>query len=198
MSVMILIRSNSHLPAGSGILPGKQPVLWSRDFVLVCLYNLLIFLSFNLIMATLPVYVATLGYSTAIIGLVSGIFTVSSIVMRPFSGKWLDKYGREGLWIVGSLGFLAAAAGHNWAVSISALIALRIFHGAMFSIVTNASSAGATDLTPKVRLVRNGFFGLAPTWEGRWPGRRFYLIPYIGHRLVVYLFSGIKRLKNAQ
>ncbi|MFZ5900523.1 MAG: MFS transporter, partial [Bacillota bacterium] len=141
--------------------PQKRPSLWTRDFALVCLFNLAIFISFQMLMPTIPVYVDRLGGNQAVIGLVTGIFTVSSVALRPWTGLGLDRYGRRGIWLAGTLVFVLAVAGYNWALSIALLMMLRVVHGAGWGILTVSAATAATDLVPPPRRGEGmGFFGL--------------------------------------
>ncbi|NLB88916.1 MAG: MFS transporter, partial [Syntrophomonadaceae bacterium] len=79
--------------------------LWTRDFILITLITLFSFLSFQMLLPTLPVYATKLGGSDTHAGLVIGIFTFSAVLIRPFAGYALDAYGRKGLFIIGLLIF---------------------------------------------------------------------------------------------
>jgi len=142
-------------------IPLKRPVLWKRDFVFICIFNLILFFSFQMITLTLPVYAGSIGASSFFIGLVTASFTVTAIAVRPYTGRWLDKYGRKGLWLAGTAVYLAATAGYSFAHSISSLIALRFLHGGAYGIISTAAAASATDLIPPSRMGEGmGFFGL--------------------------------------
>lgn len=138
-----------------------RPVLWTRDFALVCLYNLIIFISFQMLMPTIPVYVDALGGSGVVVGLVTGIFTVSAVAIRPWTGLRLDGHGRRGIWLAGAAIFTLAVLGYNWAYTIVLLLMLRIVHGFGWGIVTTSAATVATDLMPLPRRGEGmGFFGL--------------------------------------
>jgi len=64
----------------------KEP-LWTRDFIAIIITNLFVFLGFQMLMPVLPVYATALGGNEATAGLVVGIFTLSTIVMRPIAGQ---------------------------------------------------------------------------------------------------------------
>ena len=78
-----------------------QPKLWTRDFTLICLATFFIFCAFQILMPVLPKYVQSLGADEKIVGLVSGIFTISALLARPFIGRELDRGGRRKLYQVG-------------------------------------------------------------------------------------------------
>ena len=64
--------------------------IWTRDFILICIANFLIFLGFQMTLPTISLYVKELGGSDQLIGFVVGIFTFSALLIRPFAGKALE------------------------------------------------------------------------------------------------------------
>ncbi|MBO8129246.1 MAG: MFS transporter [Peptococcaceae bacterium] len=167
----------------SDSLQQKRPPLWTRDFILICIYNLIIFISFQMLMPTIPVYVAALGGNDEIIvGLVTGFFTVSAVLVRPWAGQGLDRYGRLGIWLVGAAVFVLAVVGYNWALTIPLLLALRVIHGAGWGVVTTAGATAATDLIPPPRRGEGmGFFGLgANLGMAVGPAMGFFLVTWLG------------------
>ncbi len=138
----------------------KEP-LWTRDFVLICIYNLIVFISFQMLTPTIPLYVDQLGGNETIVGVVSGFFAISSVVVRPWVGQGLDRYGRLGIWLVGAAIFFLTNFGYAWALSIPLLIGFRVIHGVGWGVVTTSAATAATDLIPAPRRGEGmGFFGL--------------------------------------
>ncbi len=74
-------------------MPGKnklQEKMWTRNFILIVLINMLVFLSFQMITPCLPLYVQKIGATEKMIGLIAGIFTITAVSVRPFIGRFLD------------------------------------------------------------------------------------------------------------
>lgn len=67
---------------GIGNAPRK---LWGRSFIFIMLANALLFMAFEMLLPTLPLFVSTLGGDASQIGLVTGIFMFSAILVRPFT-----------------------------------------------------------------------------------------------------------------
>ena len=70
----------------------KQSFL-SRNFFVVSFVNLFIFFGFQMIFPGLPQYIQKMGGGPEVIGLVMGIFTVSTLIARPAAGKLIDRLG---------------------------------------------------------------------------------------------------------
>ncbi len=138
--------------------------LWTKDFILVILMNLLLFFGFQMLMPTIPLYVQSLGGEDTMAGLVLGIFTISAVLIRPYAGKLLDTRGRRIVLLTGLIIFLFSVIGYNWAPNLVLLLALRFIHGFGWGAASTATGTIAADIIPKSRLGEGmGFFGLAGT-----------------------------------
>jgi MFS family permease len=141
-----------------------QERLWSSDFVLLTLSNLLLFFGFQMLLPTLPVYVAYLGGDNSAIGLVIGIFTISAILIRPFTGAALDFMGRKLILFIGLAVCFVAIGAYYWATTIFLLLLLRIVHGAGWGTSTTTYGTIASDMIPAARRGEGmGYFGLGST-----------------------------------
>lgn len=138
--------------------------LWTKDFLLIILMNLLLFFGFQMLIPTLPVYVINLGGEEAMAGLVIGIFTASAVLVRPYAGMLLDSHGRKIVLVVGLIIFMVSVLGYNWAPTVFFLLILRFIHGFGWGAASTATGTIAADIIPKSRLGEGmGFFGLAGT-----------------------------------
>ncbi|MHB1654252.1 MAG: MFS transporter [Desulfitobacteriaceae bacterium] len=136
--------------------------LWTKNFILIALINLIIFMGFQMLMPTLPVYVKKLGGSEALAGLVIGVFAVSSVFIRPFAGRAIDTYGRKGIFLMGLSVFLICVAAYNWLPSVLILLLFRFIHGFGWGASSTAAGTIAADIIPKKRLAEGmGYYGLA-------------------------------------
>lgn len=151
----------------SGQTPNEekhQEKLWTKDFVLIASINLIIFLGFQMLMPTLPVYVMKLGGSESSAGLVMGVFAVSSVLIRPFAGRAIDTYGRKGIFLVGLIVFVLSVLAYNWLPSVMILMLFRFIHGFGWGASSTAAGTIAADVIPKKRLAEGmGYYGLAST-----------------------------------
>lgn len=141
----------------------NKPTLWSKNFILAFLSNLMLFFAFYILVPTLPFYVTkTLGATESIAGIVLSLYTVAALLIRPFSGFLVDKFARKPLYIVCYLLFTSVFAGYLVASALTLFIILRILHGFVFGIITVFSSTLAIDITPSERRGEGiGYFGMA-------------------------------------
>ncbi|MEK4200179.1 MULTISPECIES: MFS transporter [Cytobacillus] len=136
--------------------------IWTKDFTLICFANFFVFLGFQMTLPTLPLFVEELGGNDQLIGLVIGIFTFSSLIMRPFAGHALESKGRRFVFLIGLAVFVLSVGVIGFITSIAFLLILRLVQGLGWGFSTTASGTIATDLIPQKRRGEGmGYFGLS-------------------------------------
>jgi MFS family permease len=113
-------------------------------------------------MATLPVYVISLGGSQAEAGLVSGSVSVTAVLFRPLLGWLSDTWRRRPLILIGTSFYGFASVVYLVAGSIPLLVLARLVQGFGLSCYTTASNAYVADIAPlKRRAEAVGLFAAA-------------------------------------
>ncbi|NOU75731.1 MFS transporter [Paenibacillus sp. LMG 31458] len=142
----------------------KSVPLWTKDFILLSLSNMLLFLGFQMLLPTLPVFVSENGGSSTQVGLVIGLLTLSAIVIRPFAGMALDMLGRKIVLVIGSLICIAAMGGFIASATVFVVLFIRFIHGIGWGISTTSYGVIASDIIPAARRGEGmGYFGLGST-----------------------------------
>jgi len=130
---------------------GRERLL-TAPFLALSASVLAFFVASGLFLPSTPRYAAgPLGGGAFTIGLVVGIFSLSSIVLRPFAGRWADRRGRRIMLVIGAALQIAAAAGHLAATTVPVMIVMRLLLGAAEAVYFVAAIAAATDLAPEER-----------------------------------------------
>ena len=146
---------------GDGREAGGQRI-WSKDFILVMVIATLASTAITTQMGTLPLYVASLGGSTAVSGAIVGILGISALIFRFPTGVLLDRYGRRVLLVVGLAILLVDFSLLNVFRTLLMLFCLRFLQGIGNGIQTTSTSTLAADLIPPGRLQTGlGYFSLA-------------------------------------
>lgn len=136
--------------------------IWTRDFVLVCLANFFIFLGFQMTLPTIPLFVKELGGSDQLIGIITGIFTFSALLLRPYAGHALESKGRQFVYMVGLAIFVLSVGSYAFIASIVLLFIMRMVQGVGWGFSTTAGGTIATDIIPPKRRGEGmGYFGLS-------------------------------------
>ena len=86
------------------------------------------------------------------VGLVMGAFSVSTIVLRLWAGRWSDFYGRRRLIVAGCLGFALVTLGHLLVNELFTLVLVRLLLGACEALVFVAALAALADIVPAGRM----------------------------------------------
>ena len=140
----------------------SETSIWNRNFILNLTVTFLLFLSMYVLLPTLPIYARTLGGNETIAGTVVGLFTFSSVLVRPLFGNLLDRRGRKSILIIGIIISILAVIAHNLAHNLVVLLALRVIHGVGWGASTTATITIASDLIPaEKRNEGMGFYGIA-------------------------------------
>lgn len=139
-----------------------QPKLWTGSFVKICFVNFFIFVNFHALLPTFPFFVTYLGGDAVAIGIATALFSIASIVSRPFVGWLVDTKGRCAILILGLTGMTLIPMGYFVSAGISMAILLRTLHGAFHAASSNASSTWVADIIPHSRMGEGlGMYGLS-------------------------------------
>ncbi len=142
-----------------------RPPLWTKDFTLICAVHLLMTLAFYATMPVLPLWLNdTMRLSGAAIGAVVACYTGSAIMVRPFAGYCLDRFGRRIVYLPAYFFFGAIFFFYPIAGTAALVALLRIAHGMAWGATMAAASTTSVDLMPAIRRGEGiGLFGMAMT-----------------------------------
>lgn len=142
-------------------MPADSP-LFTRPFVITCLATFFFYLSFYLLLPTMPLYVAGKGGTPAQLGLVFGLFAFVAMILRPPVGWIIDTRGTHLVLLAGMAIFLVASLGYTAAGSVETILALRLFHGMGMGLFPTAATVLVAEVAPPARRGEAmGWFGIA-------------------------------------
>jgi MFS family permease len=143
----------------------KRKPLWTKAFLITSLSNLLLFFSFQMLIPTIPTHVSQLGGNDIQVGLVIGIFTISSLLTRPFAGRALDLFGRKHVLLVGLAICALTIAGYTYMAAVTLILAARFVHGIGWGMSTTSLGTVIADIIPAERRGEGmGYYGLSNTF----------------------------------
>lgn len=135
--------------------------LWTKEFIILAMSNFMLFVAFQMLIPTLPVFITDKGGDQLAVALVVSLFTVSALLVRPFTGKALDSMGRRPVLLSGLAIFLFSVFGYYWMASVALVLALRFVHGIGWGIVTTTYGTIVSDIIPAERRGEGmGYFGM--------------------------------------
>ncbi|WP_170006456.1 MFS transporter [Bacillus fonticola] len=140
----------------------KPQPIWTRDFLSVSISSFFLFLTFYMLLTVLPLYaLEDLSIASEQIGLVVTIFLLSSVLFRPFAGRWMDTWGRKPMLVWSLVFFFVASCFYIITTSFWSLLVLRFVHGISFAMATTATGTIAADLVPSKRRGEGlGYFAM--------------------------------------
>jgi len=131
---------------------GTAERLLTAPFLALSASVLAFFVASGLFLPSTPRYTAgPLAGDDVAVGLVVGSFSISSVILRPFAGRWADRRGRRIMLVIGAALQVAAAAGHLAATTVPVMIVMRLLLGSAEAVYFVAAMAAATDLAPEDR-----------------------------------------------
>ncbi|NMA66921.1 MAG: MFS transporter [Clostridiaceae bacterium] len=146
--------------AESKITKGTN-ILWSKSFIFLIIISLITAMGFNMVYVIISKYAMGIAASLTIAGVVSGIFSIAALVIRPFAGRTADIVNKKLLCIIANILIGISVVGYAFSPNISVLFFFRILHGVGFGISSTANIALVTEYIPKERLGEGiGYYGL--------------------------------------
>lgn len=138
--------------------------MWSLSFIFVTLSNAFLFMVFEMLLPTLPLFVTAIGGGAKQVGLVTGIFMISAIAIRPFAGVLAKRFNKKYLLIFGIVISACSTGAYYLASDVSVLLLIRLIHGAGFGLATTYFATIAAEIIPKERRGEGiGYFGVGET-----------------------------------
>jgi MFS family permease len=126
--------------------------LFSRSFLILSAATLAYFVADGMTLPVSPRFAAgPLGADSVGVGLSIGAFSLTALLLRPFTGTLSDRFGRRPMILVGAAFFFADMLLTLAATSIPVFVAARLLGGAADACVFVASFAAAADLAPEKR-----------------------------------------------
>lgn len=139
--------------------------IFRGNFVLVFFTSLLVFTAFYIMLPTLPVFlIRELKIDEAQTGLILAVYTLAALLIRPFTGFMIDRYGRKLFYIPSLLLFALMFIGYPLAGAFAMILIVRFTHGLVWGVATTTGSTLIVDILPSERRGEGiGLYGLAMT-----------------------------------
>lgn len=112
------------------------------------LLNLFIaFLGIGLVIPVTPTIMNELNISGTVVGYMVSAFALAQLIMSPIAGKWVDKFGRKPMIIIGLLIFSVSELLFGIGETVEVLFASRILGGISAAFIMPAVTAFIADIT---------------------------------------------------
>ncbi len=137
--------------------------LWNGNYLRVWGANFLLYFSFMLLTPLFPLYLSeTFDADKQMIGIVLAGYTLTALLIRPFSGYLVDSFPRKKVLLASFFLFFLLFIGYPLSATLLLFAIIRTLHGAPFGAATVANSTVAIDVLPSSRRAEGiGYYGLS-------------------------------------
>lgn len=174
----------------------KRSPFRNPQFLLIFTIAFFVYMSSTMLSQTLPKYANDLGASAQAVGLLSGMFQIAALSMRPISGQIVDNENRLKTLRMVLLGVLVSVIGFTFSKNYWMLIVFRALHGLSWGTGSTLMMTIAASCFPHEEMTAGiGVYGLgqvaaqtiAPTFAIPVALRLGYNILYIGNVLLILM-----------
>ncbi|MGE6259794.1 MFS transporter [Heyndrickxia sporothermodurans] len=138
--------------------------IFNQSFIFVFISNFFVFIGFEMLLPILPAYLLSLNALSIQVGLVTTLFTIGAILIRPLVGYYLIDNQRKNLAIGASVVLMIITLIYPFLNIVWLFLLLRFIHGIAWGVSTTANSTIAVDLIPTTRLGEGmGYFSISTT-----------------------------------
>ena len=106
--------------------------LWNSSYILVLVVSTFSSLSFYMVATIMSNYLVSLGAGIAFAGFVVGLFSITSLVCRPFCGVMADRLNNIWLLIVSNVLMSIGLFGFALSSNMPLMILFRVLNGIGF------------------------------------------------------------------
>ncbi len=135
--------------------------LWTRSYILMLFSNLFIYLAFYMLTPTLPAYAKATGGSNLEASLVVSTFSITSLLIRLFTGSIMDKIEIKPLLLVGAIILAGSTLSFIW-LPLDVIILVRIIQGIGWGLASTGAAAIFSDIIPEEKRGEGmGYYSLS-------------------------------------
>ena len=130
----------------------KPKKIWNKNFILLFITNLLVLAAFYASIPIIPIYCQEIGITGSKVGIVLTAMSVATILFRPIAGYLLDNFNRYIVYIIFLALFCLSFPGFLIFPIFGALIVIRLYMGAVYSVCGSATMTLASDVLPPGKI----------------------------------------------
>lgn len=132
----------------------KPEKIRNRRFILLFITNLLVLAAFYASIPIIPIYCQEIGITGARVGMVLTAMSVATILFRPVAGYLLDNFNRYRVYLLFLALFCLSFPAFIAFPLFGALIVVRLYMGAVYSVCGSATMTLAGDVLPAAKITQ--------------------------------------------
>lgn len=175
----------------------KREKLWNWKYIFLILISCITGFGFNMVYTMVVDYsVTNLSASLSTAGVISGIFSISALLVRPFAGAASDFFNKKKICVISTGVIALTALGYAFAPNIGTMLLIRILHGAAFGVSSTVNIALVMFCIPQSRVAEGlGYYGLGQILaQAVGPGIGAAIQSSLGYRslfLIIFLLTAV-------
>ncbi|AKP67930.1 MFS transporter [Companilactobacillus ginsenosidimutans] len=139
----------------------KKFSFFSKDIICVMLATFFYQFSIQAVNPLMNGYARNLGISSTFAGIIVGVMSITSMILRPFAGNLTDRVSKYRLSLIGGILCAVGDFGYLFSANASSLLFFRIINGAGFVLCTVCLATWMAYLVPRQHLgAAMGYYGL--------------------------------------
>lgn len=175
------------------------PPIWTRRFVVLLLINVIVSFAQFMTLALVPKLAHEIGATAVVVGIVTGVFAITSLAVRPGVG-WATLRVRHNHLLIGTVVLIGVAfVLYACSDSIPMLVVARLIHGAAMGFLAPVTLAMASDALPPTRMAQGiGIFSLGQAVAtALGPSAGLWLLAQWGYRPSFLIGAGLSLVAAA-
>ncbi len=125
--------------------------IFTRDFVLSFFAQFAFSAVFFILIPTIPIYLSRLGTTDVGIGILVGVLSVSSLILRPVIGRALLRIPEKKFMVGGTLLYTLSSIAYLFAKPFWPMLVVRVIQGIGLAVFQTASFTLITRISPDAR-----------------------------------------------
>ncbi len=126
----------------------KKSIKQQKTVLIILLSNIFIaFLGIGLVIPVIPSFMNIMHLSGKTMGYLVAVFAVSQLIMSPLTGRWIDRYGRKKIIIIGLFLFGISELIFGLGTNVSLLYVSRMLGGISAAFIMPGVTAYIADIT---------------------------------------------------
>ncbi|ETA80066.1 MFS transporter [Youngiibacter fragilis] len=154
-------------------------------FIKICLINFISMFGQSMTNTLIPKFADSLGAAPLIVGVVTSSFSISALLIKPFSGPAIDSFNKKYVLLMANLFIAIAYYGYSISSSVQTIIIFRLLHGFGLGFTVIACLTLVSEAVPDSKLTSGiAVFSIAAAVaQAIGPGLGLALSRQFGYRL---------------
>ncbi|AVK61757.1 MFS transporter [Lactobacillus sp. CBA3605] len=162
---------------------------FSRDMIGIMIATFFYQFSIQAINPLINGYARNLGVNSALTGIIVGVMSITSMLLRPFAGNLTDRVSKYQLAFIGGVLCAISDLGYLWSTNATELLFARMINGVGFVLCTVCLATWLAFLVPRQHVGKAmGYYGLLNAVAmAIAPAIAISLYQHLGYRFILIL-----------